>query len=107
MAVTPTEKTTATQKEVTIKLSVRFSFFEPMAWESKMDTPFVAPMAMEVKPISKPLKIPIIVTMPNFFTLVRNSMKGIPVIKDHRAPRIGRKMGTNPIGMATQQPITK
>ena len=49
MTVTPIEKTTATQKEVAIKLSVRFSFFEPMAWESKMDTPFVAPMAMEVK----------------------------------------------------------
>ena len=62
---------------------------------------------MPVSPISRPLKIPIIVTMPNFLTLVKNSMNGMPVIKDHNAPRIGKKIGTKPTGMATQQPITK
>ena len=62
---------------------------------------------MPVSPISRPLKTPMIVTMPNFLTLVRNSMKGIPVISDHRLPRTGRKIGINPIGMATQQPMTK
>lgn len=47
------------------------------------------------------------VTMPNFLTRTANSMKGMPVISVHSAPRMGRKMGTKPMGMATQQPSTK
>ena len=71
-------------------------------------TPIGTPQnPIPVSPISRPLKIPIIVTMPNFLTLVKNSMNGMPVIKDHNAPRIGKKIGTKPTGMATQQPITK
>lgn len=42
--------------------------------------------------------------MPNFFTLVRNSMNGIPVISVHSAPRIGRKIGTKLIGITTHHP---
>jgi len=34
-------------------------------------------------------------------------MKGMPVISDHRLPRTGRKIGTNPMGIATQHPMTK
>ena len=74
------------------------------AYKSPIGTP---QNPMPVSPISRPLKIPIIVTMPNFLTLVRNSMNGMPVIKDHNAPRIGKKIGTKPTGMATQQPMTK
>ena len=51
--------------------------------------------------------MPIMVTIPNFFTLVRNSMNGMPVISAQSAPRTGRKIGTNPMGIATQQPMTK
>ena len=35
------------------------------------------------------------------------SMKGMPVISVQSAPSTGRKIGTKPMGMATQQPRTK
>lgn len=40
---------TATQNDVAIKRSVFSLSFAPMAWASRMDTPFVAPIATEVK----------------------------------------------------------
>ena len=40
-------------------------------------------------------------------SLVRNSINGMPVISAQSAPRTGRKIGTNPMGIATQQPMTK
>ena len=54
-----------------------------------------------------PERMAMMVTMPNFLTRTANSMKGMPVISVHSAPRMGRKMGTKPMGMATQQPSTK
>jgi len=47
--VTSRENVTATQNDVAIKLSAFFLSFAPMAWEIKIDTPFVAPIATEVK----------------------------------------------------------
>lgn len=47
------------------------------------------------------------VTMPNFLARTAKSMKGMPVMRVQREPRMGRKMGTKPMGMATQQPSTK
>lgn len=48
-----------------------------------------------------------IVTRPNFFTRTAYSMKGIPVMSVQSAPSTGRKTGTKPMGIATQQPSTK
>ena len=42
------ENRIATIREVAIRLSDFFLSFAPIACESKMDTPFVAPLAMKV-----------------------------------------------------------
>ena len=57
--------------------------------------------------MSRPDSTAMMVTIPNFFTRVANSIKGMPVIGGQSAPRIGKKMGTKPMGIATQQPSTK
>lgn len=62
---------------------------------------------MPVKPMSSPDRIAMMVTIPNFLARTAKSIKGIPVISVHSAPRTGRKIGTKPMGMATQQPSTK
>ncbi len=62
---------------------------------------------MPVKPMRRPERMAIRVTMPNFLARTAKSMKGMPVMRVQREPRMGRKMGTKPMGMATQQPSTK
>ena len=47
--VTRKEKATATLNDVAIKLSVFFLSFAPIAWEIRIYTPLVAPIATEVK----------------------------------------------------------
>jgi hypothetical protein len=50
-------------------------------------------------------RVPIRVTMPNFRTLVRKSMKGIPAIKEQNAGTRGMRIGMYPIMHVTKNEI--